>query len=97
MDCGRIGRRKRKLEKEDQKLKSLLGVMWKEDVYSRHARAPYPLRPVAPFFCRRSGRLLTEELPHAIVLRALRLAGLWVPEGTDVDRRGRTAKRRQQA
>jgi len=34
---------------------------------------------------------------RAIVLRALRLAGLWVPEGTDVDRRGRTAKRRQQA
>ena len=34
---------------------------------------------------------------RAIVLRALRLAGLWVPEGTDVDRRGRTAKRRQRA
>ncbi len=34
---------------------------------------------------------------RAIVLRALRLAGLWIPEGTDVDRRGRTAKRRQQA
>lgn len=34
---------------------------------------------------------------RAIVLRALRLAGLWVPEGTDVDRRGRAAKRRQQA
>ena len=34
---------------------------------------------------------------RAIVLRALRLAGLWVPEGTDVDRRGRTAKRRQLA
>ena len=34
---------------------------------------------------------------RAIMLRALRLAGLWVPEGTDVDRRGRTAKRRQQA
>ncbi len=34
---------------------------------------------------------------RAIVLRALRLAGLWVPEGTDIDRRGRTAKRRQQA
>ncbi len=34
---------------------------------------------------------------RAIVLRALRLAGLWVPEGTDVDRRGRTAQRRQQA
>ncbi len=34
---------------------------------------------------------------RAIVLRALRLPGLWVPEGTDVDRRGRTAKRRQQA
>ncbi len=34
---------------------------------------------------------------RAIVLRALRLAGLWVPAGTDIDRRGRTAKRRQQA
>ncbi len=34
---------------------------------------------------------------RAIVLRALRQAGLWVPEGTDVDRRGRTAKRRQHA
>ncbi len=34
---------------------------------------------------------------RAIVLGALRLAGLWVPEGADVDRRGRTAKRRQQA
>ena len=34
---------------------------------------------------------------RAIVLRALRLAGLWVPEGTDVDRRGRTAKRRQRS
>ncbi len=39
----------------------------------------------------------TDTTQRAIVLRALRLAGLWIPEGTDVDRRGRTAKRRQQA
>ena len=38
-----------------------------------------------------------ETTQRAIVLRALRQAGLWVPEGTDVDRRGRTAKRRQHA
>ncbi len=38
-----------------------------------------------------------ETTQRAIVLRALRLAGLRVPEGTDVDRRGRAAKHRQQA
>ena len=30
---------------------------------------------------------------RAVVLRALRLAGLSVPEGSDIDRRGRAAKR----
>ncbi len=30
---------------------------------------------------------------RAVVLRALRLAGLAVPEGSDIDRRGRAAKR----
>ncbi len=34
---------------------------------------------------------------RAIVLRALRLAGLGVPEGCDVERRGPSAKRSQQA
>ena len=34
---------------------------------------------------------------RAVVLRALRLAGLSVPDGSDIDRRGRTAKRRSQA
>ncbi len=32
---------------------------------------------------------------RAVVLRALRLAGLSVPDGSDIDRRGRGAKQRQ--
>ncbi len=32
---------------------------------------------------------------RAVVLRALRLAGLSVPDGSDIDRRGRSAKQRQ--
>jgi hypothetical protein len=32
---------------------------------------------------------------RAVVLRALRLAGLSVPDGCDIDRRGRAAKQRQ--
>ena len=45
-------------------------------------------------------RMLAAEkdtTPRAVVLRALRLAGLSVPDGSDIDRRGRTAKRRSQA
>jgi len=43
-------------------------------------------------------RAARDETTHrAIVLRALRAAGLSIPEGADVDRRVLAAKRRQQA
>lgn len=45
-------------------------------------------------------RVMAEEkdtTPRAVVLRALRLAGLSVPEGSDIDHRERTATRQIQA
>ncbi len=36
-----------------------------------------------------------DSTQRAVVLRALRLAGLSVPDGSDIDRRGRDAKQRQ--
>jgi hypothetical protein len=45
--------------------------MWKEDIESRRKRKPYKLRPIAPFFCRRTGRVFGGQLPHHIVRTAL--------------------------
>lgn len=45
--------------------------MWKEDIDSRRQRAAYVIRPIAPYFCRRTGRILSKNLPHLYIRKAL--------------------------
>lgn len=48
-----------------------MGPFWKEDIDSRRSRPGYVIRPVAPYFCRETGKVISNYLPHLVIRQGI--------------------------